>query len=383
MQTHATRDSTWLPGLDGLRAIAVVLVIAFHLDTKQWVPGGFVGVDLFFVLSGFLITRLLLDEHERKGRIELIAFYLRRLRRLLPALVLTLTLVGFVSIGVLNEHSRNQPSLEIWTRSALWSLGYGYNWLVAFDIPYMHSLVHVWSLSIEEQFYVVWPALLLISLHLGLERRQIRRMLIVLIGTSLALPLLYWDWIPFWHWGGDWRRMYYGSDYRAHALLAGCLLATLSSDANWLARLPSRVLDRSAVVAACTIGCVAATATLDATWLYLGGFALVVLACATIVLWATTTTAESAAMRVLESVPMVWIGKRSYGLYLYHMPLVIWSRELQLALADQVVLVSLTTLLITEASYRWVERPIVEIGHAHTRESVPPSSPHASHASLA
>lgn len=358
MQT--AQDASRLPGLDGLRAIALLAVVFFHLDTKPWVPGGFVGVDLFFVLSGFLITTLLTREFESSGRLDLGAFYVRRLRRLLPALALTLLLVMVVSLWVIPADARLHPDLESLNYSVLGALAYGFNWLVAFHLPYMHALVHVWSLSIEEQFYIVWPPLFLVLRARAVSHVRLRQILIAMIVLSLS--------IPFWYWAWDWRRLYYGSDYRAHALLAGCLLAAIRHDpalGRKLAR--SSALAPSAAVSAVTLAAIAATAHLHTGLLYLGGFAVVVAASAIIVFWAVEAPRDHPVLRLLESKPLVWIGRRSYGAYLYHMPLVIWTRRLDLSTGDQVVLVCGTTLLLTELSYRLVERPIVEAGGAGRR----------------
>jgi peptidoglycan/LPS O-acetylase OafA/YrhL len=360
---QSERNVGRFPGLDGLRAIALLAVLFFHLDTKPYIPGGFVGVDLFFVLSGFLITTLLDREFQAHGKIDLMAFYTRRLRRLVPALVVALVLVIGVSLYVIPVDSRLHPELETLNYSILGALAYGFNWLVAFDLPFMRALIHVWSLSIEEQFYLLWPPLYLALRHKGVAPRRLRQFLIAAIVLSLSIPFWYWDW--------DWKRLYYGSDYRAHALLAGCLLASIRGDATLRSSLAQSPL--LAPIAAASVGvlmAIAATAKLHTGLLYMGGFAIVVAASAILVFWAVETPRTHPALRFLESKALVWLGRRSYGAYLFHMPLVIWTRRLDLPVWEQVVGVCLATLLLTEFSYRVIERPIMERRAA--RKSVKP-----------
>lgn len=353
LTSHTQQKATWFGGLDGLRTVAVLLVVLFHLETRDWVPGGFIGVDLFFVLSGFLITSLMLVEFERDGTLDLRAFYLRRAKRLLPPLFVTLGLVSFVSLVLLDVDSRNHPSLRDYAHSMLGAVLYGFNWLVALAAPYMRSLVHLWSLSIEEQFYILWPLALLGMLRAGVSRQKIERSLMALIALSLSIPFWYWDW--------TWTRLYYASDYRSHAMLAGCLLALMWSDPitrERMASAPHRGIVAWGALA--LLVAVTATANLDTAELYLGGFALVVLASATVIHWTLVASPESWTRRFLDAPPMVWLGKRSYGIYLYHMPLVVWTREFEVGLVDQAILVCGTTLLLCEFSYRMIERPLIE-----------------------
>lgn len=371
MAASASLASGRLPGLDGLRALAVALVVAFHLQTKAWLPGGFVGVDLFFVLSGFLITTLLLEERRASGRIDLGAFYVRRLRRLMPAFVATLALVVVVTLGGLapgtTPLSPGAPDLDALSRSVLAALVYGFNWVVALGLPHVEAMVHVWSLSIEEQFYLLWP-LALIGLRAKAEwRRTTRRALAAAILLSLS--------IPFWHWDWDWRRLYYASDYRAHAMLAGCLLAVLRSDPETRRRMAdSPLLRPAAALSALYLGAVALSADLDSSWLYLGGLAGVALASAVVILWAVESRPEERARRLLDSPPLVWLGRRSYGVYLYHLPLLIWSDPLELSVGAQAVFVCGATLLLAELSWRGLERPILAGGARRPGLSPPRAS---------
>jgi len=164
------------PGLDGLRAIAVVLVLLYH-GGVSWAAGGFLGVDVFFALSGFLITSLLVDEHARHGRISIPAFYARRARRLLPALALVLVAVVAYAATLAPDGSLRQLRGDL-----LATIGYATNWrLVLSDRGYFDAfttpspLKHTWSLAVEEQFYLVWPVLLLVVAALAVRRRRVRR----------------------------------------------------------------------------------------------------------------------------------------------------------------------------------------------------------------
>lgn len=353
MEKDPARSLGWIGGLDGLRAIAVLSVVAFHLETKRWVPGGFIGVDLFFVLSGFLITALLISEYDRTGRIDLRGFYLRRMRRLLPALVLTLVIVSLIGLVVLDPSSRNHPSPELYARSVIGALLYGFNWIVALGASYMHSLIHLWSLSIEEQFYVLWPALLAWMLRGGTTRGRIQCVLMVLIALSISVQFAFLDW--------GWKRLYYGSDYRAHALLAGCMLAIMWSDSDLRERAASwKLRGPLAVVSVMILGLIAGSAKLETAEMYMGGFPLVVLSSVAVIYWTLASSSDSWPRLVLDSRALVWIGKRSYGIYLFHMPFVIWTREFELSLIEQMIFVGGATFLATTYSYRLVERPIVE-----------------------
>src|ERR687886_1892219 len=208
----------YLPGLDGLRAIAVAAVLLYHADLA-WIPGGFLGVEVFFVISGYLITALLLAEWRKRERLDLRSFWLRRARRLLPALLLLLlaTLTTFV-LFLPGEVAKVRGD-------ALSALGYVTNWYFIlrqqsyFEVIGRPSpLLHLWSLAIEEQFYLVWPPLLLLLLR----RWEKRGALVVALAGSLASAVLM---ALLFRPGADPSRVYYGTDTRAAGLLFGAALA--------------------------------------------------------------------------------------------------------------------------------------------------------------
>jgi peptidoglycan/LPS O-acetylase OafA/YrhL len=209
------------PALDGLRAVAVLAVMLYH-GQVAWVRGGWLGVDLFFVLSGYLITSLLLAEWATSGGIDLKGFWSRRARRLLPALFTTLAAVA--AYGAFLAPPDTLARLR-W--DGLATLGYVANWrLLASHQSYFEQfadpspLRHMWSLGIEEQYYLLWPLLLLGALRLarGRPRPLLWGTLVAALASALAMAALYRP-------GGDPSRVYYGTDTRAHTLLVGCLLA--------------------------------------------------------------------------------------------------------------------------------------------------------------
>lgn len=212
---HKTR---YMPGLDGLRAVAVIAVIIYHLN-PQILSGGFLGVDTFFVISGFLITSLLLHEYRETGSIDLKNFWIRRFKRLIPAVVfLLMVLVSYMAIF----HLERLAAIKADFIAALIYLA---NWWFIFeDVSYFEALEanplkHLWSLAIEEQFYIIWPVILLLLLVLV---KRMSRIWLITFGISLvSLIVMIVLSVPL----EDNSRVYFGTDTRAHSLLIGVLLA--------------------------------------------------------------------------------------------------------------------------------------------------------------
>ncbi|MDQ4069687.1 MAG: acyltransferase, partial [Actinomycetota bacterium] len=235
-ETHLTQiptppDLGYRPALDGVRALAVMLVVAVHVTyvlvpawAGRWVPGGFLGVDVFFVLSGFLITTLLLEEHHRSGRVSLRGFYVRRARRLLPAVGVLL-----LAHGVLTALIRADLGHE--ARSAAAVALYGANWVIAAGGSLSAGLGHLWSLSVEEQFYMVWPVLLLAALRCRRPTAVI--VVIAVAGIVWAIGVRAWLWLE----GAGWDAIYVRTDARLDELFMGALLA-VTFRRGW--RLPHR-----------------------------------------------------------------------------------------------------------------------------------------------
>lgn len=221
----------YAPGLDGVRALAVLAVFIYHMGTTSGVDylrGGFLGVDMFFVLSGYLITSLLLVEIARRGRVSIKAFYLRRARRLLPALFAMMLAVGAVGVFWLPQQASRLRG------DVLASLGYVTNWwLVSQGDSYFGTgdrpglLTHLWSLAVEEQFYLVWPLLLALIVATGLRTHSTRRYLWLAVLTTLMIVASTLAAIMLYHPDGDPSRVYYGTDTRAAAPLIGALLAVI------------------------------------------------------------------------------------------------------------------------------------------------------------
>jgi len=357
-----SRDSSlgYRPALDGIRAVAVLAVIAYHFGYRH-AQGGFLGVDIFFVLSGYLITSLLLAEHARTGKINLVAFWYRRAKRLLPALFLMLVVVA-IWIGAY----ASPFELILRREDLIWTLFYGANWhFIASGQDYfaqyasVSPLRHTWSLAIEEQFYLAWPLLVAAALWLGRRRTAVVAGLCIAVvaGSALAMALLYDP--------GDPSRAYYGTDARMHELLVGALLAVLVRE------YPGRRLmarsSRAAPAVAVTAGLVllgAFTLLSDTDPLYYRGLSLTLSLAAAALVWAVEIAPRSWPARLLALRPFAWIGQISYGLYLWHWPVVlaITSASDPFRLLPSSVSLSCERLLITFAvatcSFYLLEQPI-------------------------
>lgn len=297
------------PELDGLRGVSILLVLALHF-APALMPGGFFGVDIFFVLSGFLITSLLLDEWGRQRSISLKDFYIRRVLRLGPALAVYLFSLGAYAFLFSRREIAHQTYSGI-----LLTLSYISNWVIAlkFDLS-LGILTITWSLAVEEQFYLLWPLLLLILLKSKLHPRGI---LVVLSAAVMSVAVHRG---LLWVGGASVKRMYYGTDTHADGLLLGCLVGCLVS---WNYLPPSRLLGfclkTTALTAVLVISYLAFTTKYLSQWLYAGGFTLVSLAIA-MVLAAVVVWPASRVVSLLRFRPLVWIGRVSYGLYLWHWP---------------------------------------------------------------
>jgi peptidoglycan/LPS O-acetylase OafA/YrhL len=359
MEGPTPRRSEHFPALDGLRALAVAAVVAYHLSPGL-VPGGFLGVDLFFVLSGFLITRLLLDERLDTGRVRLGAFWGRRARRLLPGLFLVLVAVavaGMLLPGTLDPYSLRGDALAALFYYANWhflAVNQSYFGHVALPSP----LEQTWSLSIEEQFYLVWP-LVLLGLTAVMRRRSPRALLVpilVLAAASVAaMAAVYGG-------GGGREAAYFGTECRAFELLAGAAAAVvLRGRATDLAhrlaaaRAPSRLLQAAGLAA--LAGIVAAIAVCrPGSFVFDGGLALVAVGAATLLV---ASLGPGPLRRVLSTRPLRAIGRVSYEIYLWHWPvIVVGDQVLHLGGLGRAAVEVALTLLLAVASYRLVDAPL-------------------------
>ena len=349
-----------MPGLDGLRALAVVAVIAYHSEIES-VPGGFLGVEIFFVISGYLITALLLEEFNLNRGINLRQFWVRRARRLLPAL--------FLYIGGSVAFAYSMAEDVVPTKGEVLStLGYIYNWFGIFqEISYTdvferkNFFHHLWSLAVEEQFYLLWPVLLLcLQKHIN---RKVTISLLILGITSSAF-LMWTMYQPF----EDPLRVYYGTDTRASGLLIGALLAYIWRP--WSvekSKLFPKGKDASFLVGIAAIG-ILVWANMhytllmpDADQLFRGGF--LITSTVTAIVIACVVIPNSYLNSILGLAPFVWIGKRSYGLYLWHWPVFQLTRErvdVDINGWELFAVRMFVTLVLVEISYQCVERPIRE-----------------------
>jgi peptidoglycan/LPS O-acetylase OafA/YrhL len=363
----------YLPGLDGLRAIAVLAVLVYHHD-YSWLPGGFLGVDVFFVLSGYLITALLITEYQRDGRIDLRAFWWRRARRLLPAVFLVIAAVlVYASIFLRSEIA----DLRL---DALVSLGYVTNWWLIFEErSYFEAMgrpslfQHLWSLAVEEQFYLLWPVIFIAFMRWWRKRLP----LVVISGVIASTALMWFLFDPY----ADPSRIYYGTDTRSAALLMGSLLAFFwrpglvrgTSEVTWTGPrwssiTPTTWLGRRVPACVDLIGIVAVGMLLTLFWqlsefdprLYQGGFFVSATVTATVI--AVVTYPKARLMPwMLGFLPLRWLGTRSYGIYLWHWPIFMITRPHLDVPLDGVALFAMRlalTFTLAELSYRLVEAPV-------------------------
>ena len=350
----------YLPGLDGLRAVAIIGVLLYHAGI-DWMPGGFLGVDVFFVISGFLITSLILEEYDRSGRVNFTKFYLGRARRLLPAVAVMLIAVGLAVLIVY------QDALSAFREDALATVFYVNNWWYIFvDQSYFESvgrpplLKHLWSLSVEEQFYLIWPAFALLLMRSG-GRPLVRRLALVLaIASTVWMAVLsIRNGYPV---DADPSRAYFGTDSHSMGLLVGAALATM-----WRPGRLSTHIPRLAQLIITGIGVASLAAVIGfylfvgefTPWLYRGGF--LALAFFTTALIAAVTHPASFLGPALGTGILRYIGRRSYGIYLWHWPIFMVTRPgIDVEWSEPVTFVVriALTLVIAELSYRLVEMPI-------------------------
>jgi peptidoglycan/LPS O-acetylase OafA/YrhL len=372
----------YLPGLDGIRALAVVAVMVYHANSS-WLSGGFLGVEMFFVISGYLITLLIIAERERTYRVSLVNFWIRRARRLLPALFVMMLLVTVYTVFF--ERSavgqlRGDVIGGLLYSSNWYQLFVGLGYTAAFDFA---PLRHLWSLAVEEQFYVIWPVVMVLLLGRRGTRKIAdisRWLVIVAVGITIASALLYHPGViaepsvtpaAYWNIGGraisKLDFLYIGTLSRLPGILLGAAFAVL-----WRPYAVARgsLRNKGPVFDVFALGAVAVLAWLcwnlylvtpsgaaDAR-LFRGGLFLASLS--TIVVIAAVSHPEARANRVLGNRVFVWVGLRSYGLYLYHWPVYQAIRKLagNKLTVHQFALAMVLSLVITELSYRFVETPV-------------------------
>jgi peptidoglycan/LPS O-acetylase OafA/YrhL len=329
-----------------MRGIAIALVVSLHIF--NWPPGGFLGVDAFFTLSGFLITTLLLEEWQLHGALSLRRFYMRRIFRLLPGLACLLVVYTLFSL-LLGGSARN-----VRLQGALYGITYVANWIQALDLPFpKEELGYVWSLAIEEQFYLVWPLTLILLLRLG--RARPTRMKVVVV----AMILLLVAWRTFLTRSGvSGPRLYFGTDARLDQLLVGCLLGIMYKSrikltGTWL-------LIPASILALGFLGWRAFLGEYWTPWLFTIGLTLISIAVG-ILVYACVTGSFPLLTRILSVKWLVFVGTISYSLYLWHVPVIraISGTSLGRLGWISIALKILLSLAAACASYFFVELPFL------------------------
>jgi peptidoglycan/LPS O-acetylase OafA/YrhL len=360
MPEPIARGQRYMPGLDGLRALAVLSVIAYHLGVN-WTPGGLLGVGVFFTLSGYLITDILLAGWA-SGRGRLGDFWLRRARRLLPALYVMLAVVGlWVALGhrsQLSQFRGDALSAALYVNN-WWNIFHHVSYFARFGPP--SPLNHLWSLAVEEQFYLLWPWLLLLGLRLVGEpartpfKPRLALLTLALAGASaLEMALLY-------HPSLDPSRIYEGTDTRAFGLLLGAALAMVWPSRGLrgsAAAGAGRILDGLGLAGLIVIGLLVWRTGQYSSFLYHGG--LVALSLATVLVIAAAVHPASRLGGLLGRQPLRWIGVRSYGIYLWHVPLIVLTTPAlaQGFSAPRAALQLLATFVVADISWRLIESPV-------------------------
>jgi peptidoglycan/LPS O-acetylase OafA/YrhL len=368
------------PALDGVRGIAIAMVVLFHYPWGVRDPsvafgnnpahGGYLGVDAFFVLSGFLITTLLLQEHARSGRISLRDFYARRAFRLLPALGVLL-LIALILHFALAENDANRPQLS----GIFGVMFYVANWVNIYRPRALGVTSDTWSLAIEEQFYLLWPLAMLFLLRKRLRLRTIA----VALAAGVAIVAAWRAWYWYDRMGGPsenaivayarglqrldvWNRIYFGSDTRADTLLVGSLTAVILF---WLLpRLASR--HRTYLVGAAAVAfmiaalIVARSSVVTSGWMPEWGF-LVFELCVAVLIAGLVAMPKGWFTRAFAIPPLAWLGRRSYAVYLFHPLAFIFLARSRLHTSPVLTFAIriLAILLIAELSHRFVEAPML------------------------
>lgn len=344
----------YIPGLDGLRGMAILLVMLFHTGFPFF-RGGFIGVDIFFVLSGFLITSLLLSETSSTGKVNLRNFYIRRILRLGPALVLMLLIVSLTAHALDLKGPAGADIL-----SSIITLFYSANWVRAFNLHSMGLLSHTWSLSIEEQFYMLWPVMLIMLIkYLRSEKVIFNAVALLSISSWLLRVYMTYSGYPA-------ERIFNGLDTRADALLAGCSAALIRSAGIWNGRV-SKI--KSPAYAGFILPF---TILFNISWRNHNTFSwisfLVEFLTAVLVLHIASDE-KSLIKKFLTFKPLIWLGSISYGVYLWHDPVYEVMRSFGFSKLSILTAGSIITLAIASLSYYIMERPLLRLkSRFHAKE---------------
>ncbi|MFP4919340.1 acyltransferase family protein [Staphylococcus pseudintermedius] len=349
----------YMPGLDGVRAVAVIAIIIYHLN-PQWLSGGFLGVDTFFVISGYLITSLLLTEYHNTGKIELMSFWLRRVKRLIPAvlfLVMGVIVLSLIFMPTEIQKVRADSIAAIFYVSNWWYIMQNVDYFEQFAVQ---PLKHLWSLAIEEQFYLVFPIMLLSLLSFIRRLKSIRIIfLILLVISMIAMMVLY---VP----NENVARVYFGTDTRIQTLLMGVLLALVWPPFQLKAKVNRQMrtmIDTAGVVGLAILFICFKFVSETNSILYYGGFFLI--STVTLLVIASSVHPSGYFAKFLGNKVFTFIGSRSYSLYLWHYPIIVLIHHqfVQGQIPPLVYVVEiLLMVLMAEFSYKFIEQPFRKEG---------------------
>ncbi len=349
----------YMPGLDGVRAVAVIAIIIYHLN-PQWLSGGFLGVDTFFVISGYLITSLLLTEYHNTGKIKLTSFWLRRVKRLIPAvlfLVMGVIVLSLIFMPTEIQKVRADSIAAIFYVSNWWYIMQNVDYFEQFAVQ---PLKHLWSLAIEEQFYLVFPIVLLSLLSFIRRLKSIRIIfLILLVISMIAMMVLY---VP----NENVARVYFGTDTRIQTLLMGVLLALVWPPFQLKAKVNRQMrtmIDTAGVVGLAILFICFKFVSETNSILYYGGFFLI--STVTLLVIASSVHPSGYFAKFLGNKVFTFIGSRSYSLYLWHYPIIVLIHHqfVQGQIPPLVYVVEiLLMVLMAEFSYKFIEQPFRKEG---------------------
>lgn len=349
----------YMPGLDGVRAVAVIAIIIYHLN-PQWLSGGFLGVDTFFVISGYLITSLLLTEYHNTGKIKLMSFWLRRVKRLIPAvlfLVMGVIVLSLIFMPTEIQKVRADSIAAIFYVSNWWYIMQNVDYFEQFAVQ---PLKHLWSLAIEEQFYLVFPIVLLSLLSFIRRLKSIRIIfLILLVISMIAMMVLY---VP----NENVARVYFGTDTRIQTLLMGVLLALVWPPFQLKAKVNRQMrtmIDTAGVVGLAILFICFKFVSETNSILYYGGFFLI--STVTLLVIASSVHPSGYFAKFLGNKVFTFIGSRSYSLYLWHYPIIVLIHHqfVQGQIPPLVYVVEiLLMVLMAEFSYKFIEQPFRKEG---------------------
>jgi peptidoglycan/LPS O-acetylase OafA/YrhL len=343
----------FIPSLNGLRGVAVLAVMLFHIQAPH-MQGAYIGVDIFFVLSGFLITTLLISEYDTLGRINLKNFYMRRALRLLPALLFLLIVFMLYSLIAFDR-----PTVFSNLKDSLISLFYIANWTRAFGLNIPDMLGHTWSLSIEEQYYIIWPLTLILLTRFISSRKWLSISVFFLALVSWLIRILLLSS------GSSIDRVYNGLDTRMDSLLIGCTLGVLLAS-GLLRRLQENKSFKLSVhyilapISVAGLAIVIIFTHLHDPSLYYWILFVVEIFTALLVL-DILTPGQSLIKRLLEIRVIVWVGSISYGLYLWHYPIMKIVAGLQMNVQIKIFLAFFFSFLAATISFYLIEKPILRL----------------------